>query len=342
MSSSFVFSPNISLKIGTLFFFLVLILSIQNAFAATPIFIRTLKLGSYGEDVHELQKMLNSDAATRIQEIGPGSPGNETNYFGILTRNAVIRFQEKYRADILTPNGLISGTGFVGQSTLGVLSKLNQTLNTRTYSRNNPAIISAVLPSTKPNEPVHVATTNHANPNEKNLDTFLSIVEKYSRDRGISSDAIATIKSQIIHDVATSTDLQDQFLHLVQAKISQAPVPVKSFLADITRSLKTSLFPKRVIAGTGTPFGGALLFSFFCTCSANWLITLQPLPPTFATLLSYEIGSQLYLSYNIPYTNWLLGEYTAGAGQCLIYVGTGCASIPSTGLITPTVGSSPL
>lgn len=79
--------------------------------------LRNLKLGDRGEDVRELQTILNKSSDTRIALIGPGSSGNETVYFGILTKVAVIKFQEKYADQILKPIGLTSGTGFVGGQT---------------------------------------------------------------------------------------------------------------------------------------------------------------------------------------------------------------------------------
>ena len=74
-------------------------------------FTMNLKLGSKGGEVMALQKFLNSIDGTQLATTGAGSPGNETSTFGPATKRAVIKFQEKYAADILTPNGLSMGTG---------------------------------------------------------------------------------------------------------------------------------------------------------------------------------------------------------------------------------------
>src|SRR3989344_4097459 len=71
------------------------------------VFLRTLKMGMYGEDVRELQKFLNTDRDTQVSLSGAGSPGSETIYFGPATRRAVVVFQEKHREEILAPLGLI-------------------------------------------------------------------------------------------------------------------------------------------------------------------------------------------------------------------------------------------
>ena len=80
-------------------------------------FPRPLYLGTRGEDVRTLQKILNSDTDTRVAVSGIGSAGNETNYFGPATKSALIKFQEKYKKEVLFPIGLSSGTGFFGERT---------------------------------------------------------------------------------------------------------------------------------------------------------------------------------------------------------------------------------
>jgi hypothetical protein len=70
-------------------------------------------------DVLCLQKFLKSQGS----EIYP--EGLVTGNFLSLTEVAVIRFQEKYARDILTPLGLDKGTGFVGEMTR---TKINQLL----------------------------------------------------------------------------------------------------------------------------------------------------------------------------------------------------------------------
>lgn len=57
------------------------------------IFIRDLKITMTGEDVKKLQKYLNGNNFI-VSEIGYGSNGNETEYFGFATQRALANFQK--------------------------------------------------------------------------------------------------------------------------------------------------------------------------------------------------------------------------------------------------------
>jgi len=65
--------------------------------------IRILKLNMTGLDVKELQVWLNNHGY-QISLTGPGSKGNETNFFGSKTKQAVIAFQ---KVSGLTPDGVV-------------------------------------------------------------------------------------------------------------------------------------------------------------------------------------------------------------------------------------------
>ena len=86
---------------------------------------RTLSLGSDGFDVKALQRFLNLRNVI-VSESGAGSLGNETEYFGSATLQAVIRFQNMYKDQILTPVGLTKATGIVGPSTWTMIEELRK------------------------------------------------------------------------------------------------------------------------------------------------------------------------------------------------------------------------
>lgn len=81
-------------------------------------FTKNLFYGQKNDDVRYLQAFLKAQGT----EIYP--EGLVTGYFGPLTKAAVIRFQEKYTKDILSPWRLTKGTGFVGTTTRARINEL--------------------------------------------------------------------------------------------------------------------------------------------------------------------------------------------------------------------------
>ncbi len=110
-------------------------------------FTANLSFGSMGTQVIALQQILNRDESTRVASIGPGSPGNETSYFGSLTKSAVIKFQEKYANEILVPAGLSRGNGYVGPLTRAKLNALPASV-VNTIVANSLVITTTVATST--------------------------------------------------------------------------------------------------------------------------------------------------------------------------------------------------
>ncbi|MDO8559311.1 MAG: peptidoglycan-binding protein [bacterium] len=79
-------------------------------------FTGTIRQGNSGNAIKYLQIILISQ--------GFLSEELNTGLFGSLTKAAVIKFQEKYASEILTPSGLAKGTGMVGPATRAKLNEI--------------------------------------------------------------------------------------------------------------------------------------------------------------------------------------------------------------------------
>lgn len=86
-------------------------------------FTRNLWRGVTHNEVKILQETLNKLGFT-VSSSGAGSTGSETTFFGPLTEQAVIKFQEAYMEQVLAPFGLRSGTGYFGQLSRNMMESL--------------------------------------------------------------------------------------------------------------------------------------------------------------------------------------------------------------------------
>jgi len=95
------------------------------------IFNRNLDLGMRGEDVKNLQQILIREGVWPRLDVGA------TGYFGSITQEALIKYQEKYASEILEPLGLKKGTGYFGPATRSYLNKKHQGEKDLTYLKED-------------------------------------------------------------------------------------------------------------------------------------------------------------------------------------------------------------
>ncbi len=97
--------------------------------------VSDLAVGSRGEEVLKLQQLLVHEGVYPLEFT--------TGYFGERTKEGVARFQEKYASEILTPAGLIQGTGTFDSSTKRKMNELlgirtpNQIISPLSYSKQS-------------------------------------------------------------------------------------------------------------------------------------------------------------------------------------------------------------
>ena len=144
-------------------------------------FPRNFVRGLSGQDVHELQIVLNSDPSTQVATSGPGSQGNETTYFGAATMQAVEKFQVKYGIAALGQDGY----GLVGPKT-----------------RTRLEAIFAAMNHTSTTNPQTATTANTGGSATSSTSSNTSSATTTSVSTSNASSTVATTTSQI---TATTT-----------------------------------------------------------------------------------------------------------------------------------------
>ena len=331
-----------------MFIFSTLLFYSNAVFSADCELVSLLKVGSKGSEVQCLQG-----------KVGAAMDGS----FGPLTRAAVVAFQSSHG---LVPDGIV---GPLSRSALNnitlsgssggvsAINPLEGCISTLEYSPKtgikcdsliNPTPAGPSTSTTPPPGSTNSTTTNTAkvSANLVNLDQFIAKVVEVNRKSGMSESDIERMVEVLKNEAINSNiDLNKTFKELLisesQLSLDSDAKPSSNFFDKIIAETLSFLGikPSTAHATSGIPFGGALIYSFFCAYNGSWMLGIEPFPPSFAVLLTYYPGTQGFASYNIPFTTWLLGEYVT-PGVCMI-PGTPVYSIPTEGTITPLVGSSP-
>lgn len=100
------------------------------------VFTRVLTVGSSGQDVMALKKILNLELKSAI---------DGTATFSSKTESDVKSLQEKYPIEILIPNGLSAGTGKVGAATITKLNQLAVKYSVKLSDFTVPSVKTAVI-----------------------------------------------------------------------------------------------------------------------------------------------------------------------------------------------------
>lgn len=153
-------------------------------------------------DVSYLQNFLNQNAITKVAETGSGSDAELTNFFGLKTKDAVMRFQNLYKSEVLTPLGLTAPTGFFGEKSRQKANLLLSSLRTATTNSNNSNTNTNTNTNTSYADPIYISTPKVDYSNT----TFTSIYAQNSFARSTTTFArpIIAIVSPVIVDKATT------------------------------------------------------------------------------------------------------------------------------------------
>lgn len=331
-------------------------------------FYRDLHLGDKGEDVKALQIELNKNTATQLTTFGPGSAGQETGVFGPLTESAVKRYQEGYAQEVLNPIGLTQGTGFVGMATRNKLNNTGSSVYKTALTPIEPkrkTFMELYQEQAQKNknpvrqfQPTPMTSEEFQARNMQNADMFINGIKQ--KNTTLSESEIQYFEEAVRNQAATTTDIREIFIETrnkmgisnmrtveelesegirlqKEAKEAKEAKENKSlslgFFPGLFEKALTVLQPQKAHAyAIGVPFGGPIVFVFFCACSGTWLVAIGS--PSVG-YYDYESGTQFFESYNMPFTPMLLGYYLPMVPLCWIPIP---APVPCPGFTPGTFG----
>ncbi len=201
----------------------------SEAGLSDTLFTVDMSKGDENPLVRNVQQLLNNDVRTAVATSGPGSPGNESDYFGSLTEDAVIRFQELYSEEILAPNDLVAGNGYVGPSTR---AKMNS-LSSDTLADNTPV---AVLPvkETKLTSQVSVTRTLKKGSKSNRSVSATSITENESSSTTPTSEDTASV-TPIPENTSSTTPTSEEEIASTTPPIAEEPSSIDPDNYTLTR-----------------------------------------------------------------------------------------------------------
>ena len=264
--------------------------------SSTPVFTRSLTVGSYGQDVMALKKILGLELSATLDT----SPSFTAN-----TAIFVKKLQEKYAIEILIPNGLSAGTGAVGQSTI---TKLN-ILASKYYVKLSDFTLPVV--STIKNVFLVNLQLGSVSDDVVLLKTILN---------SDASTALSPKNSTNIYDAATVIAVNK--FQMKYASEILAPSGLTSGTGTVgpaTRKKLNSMInnlvtPTQIAASTSTKSSTVQQYNYNYDTSNSITPYTNPVTTYYSTATNLPYGTPMATWCNVGFTN-MLGRYADGNGS---------------------------
>lgn len=315
-------------------------------------FTQNLSRGDRGAEVRRLQQVLNQLLPTPVAATGPGSIGQETDFYGPATAAAISRFQEIHAEDVLAPVDLQQGTGYLGNSTR---AKLNHLLVLEARNAGDGAVAVSSLDSDGQNVD-NILRDDEVDDEIAELETRVNL-DKWdlteNEKRQIAMSVPEEIRGDFFPDYVGSSNtndprnddgddtydnpLQQEYqrrLELQSSAVDMLRDMSKSYVTEPLQRLQHSLAQvfgpaETANAQLGLVFGGRVGAVIPCTCNP---------PAVHFTVIGARPASSVYfpgVTQKSPPTPPLPGAGTLGNytpfGICLVGVPPACAPTPAFG-----------